>query len=87
MSAIFVLTERSPETGMRIVVVDPHVPEDVVAVDGFVRDDVVLTPHTAAYLRTAFDRTALACAENALAALDGTLDPALVVNAEVLRQE
>jgi len=52
-----------------------------------VRDDVVLTPHTAAYLRTAFDRTALACAENALAGLDGTLDPSLVVNAEVLRQE
>lgn len=52
-----------------------------------VRDDVVLTPHTAAYARTAFDRTALACAENALAGLDGTLDPSLVVNAEVLRQE
>ncbi|MBI3373351.1 MAG: hypothetical protein HY017_16615 [Betaproteobacteria bacterium] len=51
------------------------------------RDDVVLTPHTAAYVRTAFDRTALACAENALAGLDGRLDPSLVVNAEVLRQE
>jgi D-3-phosphoglycerate dehydrogenase len=159
--------------GMRIVVVDPHVPEDVVAVDGFeradslsaslavadfvvlacaltpatrhlidttslaqmkpgafvvnvargpiideealaaalqdgqlggagldvleaeppragnpllARDDVVLTPHTAAYLRTAFDRMALACAENALAGLDGKLDPSVVVNAEVLRE-
>ena len=51
------------------------------------RDDVVLTPHTAAYLRTAFDRMALACAENALAGLDGTLDPSVVVNAEVLRHE
>lgn len=50
------------------------------------RDDVVLTPHTAAYLRTAFDRMALACAENALAGLDGKLDPSVVVNAEVLRQ-
>lgn len=49
------------------------------------RDDVVLTPHTAAYVRTAFDRMALACAENALAGLDGTLDPSVVVNAEVLR--
>lgn len=49
------------------------------------RDDVVLTPHTAAYTRTAFDRTALACAENALAGLDGKLDPSVVVNAEVLR--
>jgi len=51
------------------------------------RDDVVLTPHTAAYARTAYERTALACAQNALAGLDGTLDPALVVNAEVLHQE
>jgi D-3-phosphoglycerate dehydrogenase len=50
------------------------------------RDDVVLTPHTAAYLRTAFDRMALACAENALAGLDGKLDPSVVVNAEVLRE-
>lgn len=50
------------------------------------RDDVVLTPHTAAYLRAAFDRMALACAENALAGLDGKLDPSVVVNAEVLRQ-
>lgn len=52
-----------------------------------VRDDVVLTPHSAAYLRTAFDRMALACVKNALAGLDGTLDPSLVVNAEVLQQE
>lgn len=51
-----------------------------------VRDDVVLTPHTAAYLRTAFDRMALACAENALAGLEGKLDPSVVVNAEVLRE-
>ncbi len=47
------------------------------------RDDVVLTPHTAAYIDTAFERMALACAENALAGLDGTLDRASVVNPEV----
>ena len=51
------------------------------------RDDVVLTPHTAGYTRAAFDRMALVCAENALAGLDGTLDPAQVVNAEVLQRE
>ena len=51
------------------------------------RDDVVLTPHTAGYTRAAFDRMALACAENALAGLDGTLDHSQVVNAEVLRRE
>jgi hypothetical protein len=29
---------------------------------------------------------AVACAQNALAGLDGTLDPAAVVNSEVLRR-
>ena len=48
------------------------------------RDDVVLTPHTAAYIDTAFDRMAVACAKNVLAALDDRLDPAVVVNAEAL---
>jgi D-3-phosphoglycerate dehydrogenase len=47
-------------------------------------DNVVLTPHTAAYIRTAFDRMAVATAENALAGLDGRLDREVVVNAEVL---
>ena len=49
-----------------------------------VLDNVVLTPHTAAYIRTAFDRMAVATAENALAGLDGRLDREVVVNAEVL---
>lgn len=48
------------------------------------RDDVVLTPHTAAYVDTAFERMALACATNALAGLDGRLGPTAVVNPEVL---
>jgi phosphoglycerate dehydrogenase-like enzyme len=43
----------------------------------------VLTPHTAAYIDTAFERMAIACAKNALAGLDGTLDRASVVNPEV----
>ena len=47
-------------------------------------DNVVLTPHTAAYIRTAFDRMAVATAVNALAGLDGRLDRDAVVNAEVL---
>lgn len=42
------------------------------------------TPHTAGYVRTAFDRMAVATAENALAGLDGRLDRDAVVNAEVL---
>ena len=50
----------------------------------FALDNVVLTPHIAAYIATAFDRMAVATAENALAGLDGRLDPDTVVNAEVL---
>jgi D-3-phosphoglycerate dehydrogenase len=50
------------------------------------RDDVVLTPHVAGFVDTAYDRMAVACAQNALAGLDGTLDPAVVVNFEVLRR-
>ena len=49
------------------------------------RDDVVLTPHVAAFIDTAYDRMAVACAQAALAGLDGTLDPSVVVNSEVLR--
>lgn len=49
-----------------------------------VRDDVVLTPHVAGFIDTTFDRMAVACAQAALAGLDGTLDPATVVNPEVL---
>jgi D-3-phosphoglycerate dehydrogenase len=50
------------------------------------RDDVVLTPHVAGFVDTAYDRMAVACAQSALAGLDGTLDPAVVVNSEVLRR-
>lgn len=48
------------------------------------RDDVVLSPHVAGHVATAHERMALACAQNALAGLDGKLDPACVVNCEVL---
>ena len=48
------------------------------------RGDVVLSPHVAAYIDTAFERMAIACAQNALAGLDGTLDRSSVVNPEVL---
>jgi D-3-phosphoglycerate dehydrogenase len=47
-------------------------------------DNVVLTPHTAALVGTAFDRMAVATATNALAGLDGRLDRDCVVNPEVL---
>ncbi len=50
----------------------------------FALDNVVLTPHTGAYVRSAFDRMAAATAANALAGLDGRLDRDVVVNPEVL---
>jgi D-3-phosphoglycerate dehydrogenase len=51
------------------------------------RDDVVLSPHVAGRVAAAHERMALACARNALAGLDGRLDPACVVNREVLGAE
>jgi D-3-phosphoglycerate dehydrogenase / 2-oxoglutarate reductase len=48
------------------------------------RDEVVLTPHVAAFIDTAFERMGLACARVALAGLDGRLDPSAVVNPQVL---
>jgi D-3-phosphoglycerate dehydrogenase len=49
------------------------------------RDDVVLSPHVGAYIDTAFARMAVACAQAALAGLDGRLERASVVNPEVLK--
>ena len=45
-------------------------------------DRVVLTPHTAAHVASAYDRMAVRTAERALAGLDGRLDPADVVNSD-----
>lgn len=45
---------------------------------------VLLSPHIAGLSQNAARRMSLAAAANILAALDGTLDPALVVNPEVL---
>jgi D-3-phosphoglycerate dehydrogenase len=44
----------------------------------------LLSPHSAALTRECARRLSMMCAHNALTGLDGTLDPALVVNAEIL---
>lgn len=49
------------------------------------RDDVVLSPHVAAFIDTAYERMALACVRNALAGLDGRVERDAVVNPETLR--
>ncbi len=50
----------------------------------FAADRVLLSPHVAGLSREAMMRLSIAAAENILAGLDGSLDPALVVNREVL---
>ena len=47
-------------------------------------DNVVLTPHVAGVTAEAMLRMAIESTENVLAGLDGSLDPAMVVNREVL---
>jgi len=49
-------------------------------------DRVILSPHVAGLSENAARRLSLAAAANVLAAFDGTLDPALVVNPEVLKR-
>jgi D-3-phosphoglycerate dehydrogenase / 2-oxoglutarate reductase len=46
---------------------------------------IVLSPHTAAMTETSLAAMSLVTAQNALAALDGTLDPEMVVNRAVLK--
>ncbi len=50
----------------------------------FSLDNVLLSPHTAGMSREAALRMAVSTARNVLAALDGKLDPSMVVNREVL---
>lgn len=47
-------------------------------------ENVVLTPHTAAGTAECWDRMSLAAVKNALDGIDGTLDPSMVINTEVL---
>jgi D-3-phosphoglycerate dehydrogenase len=45
---------------------------------------VLLTPHNAGLSKQAAIRMAISTARNALAGIDGKLDPSMVVNREVL---
>ena len=48
------------------------------------RDDVLLSPHIAGLTDKASKRMALACIENAINYLNGTINPNLIVNKEAL---
>ena len=49
-------------------------------------DRAILSPHIAGLTEEAMARLSVTAAENILAGLDGRLDPALVVNAQVLQR-
>ena len=48
------------------------------------RDDTLLSPHIAGLTDKASERMALACIENAINYLNGTINPHLIVNKEAL---
>ena len=50
----------------------------------FALPNVILSPHNAGLSKEAAIRMAISTARNALAGIDGKLDPAMVVNREVL---
>ena len=50
----------------------------------FALDNVILSPHSAGLSKEAAIRMAISTAKNVLAGIDGKLDPAMVVNREVL---
>ena len=71
---------RIAGAGLDVLQVEPPLPANPL----LARDDVVLTPHTAAYIRETFDRVAEVCARNCLAGLAGRPDPAYAVNPSAL---
>jgi D-3-phosphoglycerate dehydrogenase len=71
---------RLAGAGLDVLEIEPPRPGNPL----LARDDVVLSPHVAGHIATAHERMAVACAQAALAGLDGTLDPATVVNPGVL---
>ena len=73
------------ETAVKLIAIDtfdlePPPPESPL----FSEPRIVLSPHTAAMTEMSLAAMSMVTAKNALAGLDGTLDPELVVNRAVL---
>jgi len=72
--------------GLRAAALDVFEPEPPAADNPlFTLDNFVATPHCGAFTEECGERMAEVCARNVLGALAGTLDPALVVNKEILK--
>ena len=66
--------------GLDTFAAEPPAPENPL----LALENVILSPHSAGLSDECRERMAIACAENVLAVFDGTIEPRLVVNAEVL---
>lgn len=73
-------TGRLRGAGLDVFAREPLPPDDPLAR----HPKIVLSPHAAAFTRDCAARMSLACAENVIAFAAGRLDPALVVNPQVL---
>ena len=71
--------------GAALDVFDPEPPEAGNPL--FELDNLLVSPHCGAFTEECAQRMSSACANNVLAAFEGKLDPALVVNKEVLENE
>jgi D-3-phosphoglycerate dehydrogenase len=70
--------------GAALDVFDPEPPEAGNPL--FELDNLLVSPHCGAFTEECAQRMSSACANNVLAAFEGRLDPALVVNKEVLEE-
>ena len=67
--------------GIDVFVTEPTVPDDPL----LTLENVIVSPHCAGVTRESSSRTSRIAAQNVLSALDGSIEPEFVVNAEVLK--